>query len=401
MPVSGPIGAAHHAARIMIRIHGAPVGYVEVEAQPLHTLDERAVEAAERALAGPLRRHRACDKEPAEHPWETDVSCPRLFPRHAGVGLTVIVCTRDRPTALSECLGALRRVRYQPLEVLVVDNAPSDNATQELVQSLALDDPRLRYTREPRPGLSRARNHGVLAAKYDLLAFTDDDIVVDPGWPEALVAGFAADPHVGCVTGLVASRSLDTGAERYFDSRYSWGDAFDARRYDLAAHRHDSRLYPFSAGIFGTGANFALRRETVDAVGQFDPVLGAGGPGRGGEDLDMFLRVILAGSRLCYLPAALVWHQHRTSDDALAEQVYSYGYGLGAYLAKRLLTREMPMQALLRGLGPSAATAGRMRDAAQASQLKSRGGRLAATEVMGVVAGAVRFYRMWHSRRKS
>ena len=159
------------------------------------------------------------------------------------------------------------------------------------------------------------------------------------------------------------------------------------------AHRHPSRLYPFSAGIFGTGANFAVRRSALADLGGFDPLLGAGSPGRGGEDLDMFLRVILAGGRICYLPSALVWHRHRADIQALSEQIYSYGYGLGAYVAKHLLNRQLPMTMLWQCLRQVGTVVGRMRLATQESQLRAEGRRLGLTEARGVVAGALRYYR--------
>src|SRR5215468_10336357 len=124
-------------------------------------------------------------------------------------------------------------------------------------------DSRIRYVLERKPGLSNARNSGLAAASNDLVGFTDDDVRVDPGWASALVAGFAADPHTACVTGLVASRSLETAPERYFDSRYPWGEVFFPRRFDLAEHRDLSPGYPFIAGKFGTGANFAVRRSFI------------------------------------------------------------------------------------------------------------------------------------------
>jgi GT2 family glycosyltransferase len=234
----------------------------------------------------------------------------------------------------------------------------------------------------------------VARAKFDLICFTDDDTRVDPGWPAAIAAGFAADPEAMCVTGLVASSSLDTGSERYFDSRYSWGEAFEPRRYDLVANRHPSALYPFSAGVFGTGANFAIRRSAANDLGGFDPILGTGGPGRGGEDLDMFLRVILAGGRIGYLPSSLVWHQHRSDVDALGEQIYSYGHGLGAYLAKQLITGQMRVSVLGRGLGHAGVILGRTRKASRAGQMRARGRRLALTEARGVVAGAICYRRV-------
>ena len=395
--VSGEPGPGHREARVLVRMHHAPLGHVHVPVSPRETLTARARAAAESAMAGQLREHAGCQPgPPAPGPssdWKKSVSCPSGFPAR-GPEISVVVCTRNRPEQLRGCLTALRRVTYEPLEVLVVDNAPSDDRTRDLVTELAREDPRFRYTSEPRPGLSRARNHGLATAKFDLVAFTDDDIRVDQGWPAALAAGFSSDPEAVCVTGVVVPSALNTGAERYFDSRYAWGEAFEAQRYDLGEHRAPARLYPFTAGIFGTGANFAVRRQAVADLGGFDCLLGAGGPGRGGEDLDMFLRLVMAGGRICYVPSALVWHQHRSDTATLAEQIYSYGYGLGAYLAKHLLNRDFSVAFLMRGFtGKAIDTSTRMQSAAKSSQLNGLARQLAVREAAGVAAGALRYYR--------
>jgi GT2 family glycosyltransferase len=404
-PVVGMNGiesVSYPQARVLIRMHRAPLGHVSVATLPTETLTARVRAAAETTLADALRRHAHCDKSTSQLDnscgWVGQVTCPHHFPIRDGAGVTIVVCTRDRTEGLRECLRTLQQVTYDPIEIIVVDNAPSQNATRQAVTALAQDDPRIRYTCELRPGLSRARNHGLNQAKYDIVAFTDDDTMVDSGWLAAVATGFAVDPEVMCVTGLVASRELDTGSQRYFDSRYSWGEAFEPRRYDLAAHRHPSRLYPFSAGMFGTGANFAVRRSAIADLGGFDPLLGVGSPSRGGEDLDMFLRIILAGGRICYLPSALVWHRHRADAQALGEQIYSYGYGLGAYVTKHLLNRQLPTGVLGQGVRQVGTVVGRMRLATQESQLRV-GRRLWLTEACGVVAGALRYYRT--SRRAS
>ena len=399
-PVVGSTGAAtvHYArARIMVRYHKAPLGYVSIPVAPVGTLTLRAREAAGATLAAPLRAHLDADRlfetQSGARDWATMLACPRRFPVSGGPGVSIVVCTRDRASGLAACLRTLRMISFSPLEILVVDNAPTSWQTRDVTMAAAREDSRIRYTCEPRAGLSQARNHGLAHARFDVVAFTDDDTMVDPDWPCVIAAGFAADTETVCVTGLVASGVLDTGCERYFDSRYSWGEAFEPRRYDLAEHRHPSRLYPFRAGIFGTGANFAIRRDAIVRLGGFDPLLGAGGPGLGGEDLDIFLRIILAGGRISYLPAALIWHKHRASVAELAEQVFCYGHGLGAYLAKHMSSDQMRAQMVTWGLPQARVVSLRIRQASRDSQLRSRGRRLALIEVRGAVAGAWRYRR--------
>nr|MDT0667760.1 glycosyltransferase [Micromonospora sp. DSM 115978] len=113
-------------------------------------------------------------------------------------------------------------------------------------------------------------------------------------------------------------------------------------------------------------ANFAFRADVLRELGGFDEALGAGTPTGGGDDLDAFLRVLLAGHALAYEPAALVWHSHRADLEQLRQQMFNYGSGLSAYLTKYVLaagTRRRLLAALpagvthLRGLSERAALA--------------------------------------------
>src|SRR5687767_1821551 len=79
----------------------------------------------------------------------------------------------------------------------------------------------------------------------------------------------------------------------------------------------DPPTFPFCVGAFGTGANFALDRRTALALGAFDPALGVGTRTGGGEDIDMFTRVIREGHSLVVQPSAIVWHRHRAEPEDL------------------------------------------------------------------------------------
>ena len=94
-------------------------------------------------------------------------------------------------------------------------------------------DPRFRYVREPRPGLSCARNRGLAEASADIVAFTDDDVGVDPWWLNGIARGFRAASDVACVTGLIATAEIDNAAQLYFHLREGWGTNCDRRIYDL------------------------------------------------------------------------------------------------------------------------------------------------------------------------
>jgi len=349
-PVTGmlPAEPVHRLSRVLVRVHGEPLGYLFLEQQPGHLDADALRRQAAVEFATGLSDHLAAD----------GIALPSIDSHSAGYviapaddrcrnrtmpqGLvSVIVCTRNRSDILRPCLDRLTALSYSDLEILIIDNAPSDTRTRELVAEIRSRDARFRYLCEPRPGLSVARNRGLVESRGRFIAYTDDDVAVDPGWIDGLLRGFTAGPSVGCVTGLVCTAGVGSPAEAYFDARSpSWSARIEPEQFDLGEHRRESSLFPYSAGIYGTGANFALRRELVEATGPFDESLGAGTLTRGGEDLDMFVRVLRAGFSIMYQPAALVWHHHRADDEALRSQLFGYGSGMAAYLVKYLLSSK-------------------------------------------------------------
>ena len=108
--------------------------------------------------------------------------------------------------------------------------------------------------------------------------------------------------------------------------------------FDLDANRPaDEPLYPWNAGLFGTGNNFSFRTAALREIGGFDPALGNGTPALGGVDSEILLRTILSGYQIVYEPLAIAHHAHRADYDGLRRQIYAYGAGLVAYYLKTIL----------------------------------------------------------------
>lgn len=269
---------------------------------------------------------------------------------------SVVLSTRDRPDSLLRCLDSLAESTFQRFEIVVVDNAPRTDATARLCHEFAHRHPdaEIRYVREDRPGLSRARNTGIAAAGHDLLAFVDDDERVDKNWLTALSAEFSADPSLGCVSGVVLPAELKTTAQVGFEQfgGHSKGRGFQRVLFDshYLAERQ-SPMYPLPP--FGVGANMAFRRSALREIGGFDTALGAGTATHASEDTLAFTEVLLAGWRMVYAPAAMTWHYHRSDDVALLAQLTGYGAGLGAYYAALVTRDPRRILALLR-LAPRA-----------------------------------------------
>jgi GT2 family glycosyltransferase len=302
----------------------------------------------------------------------------------------VVLATCRRPERLARTLRTLFAQTYPKLEVLVVDNCPAQPGAAEAVA--ALDDPRVRLLQEPRPGASRARNLGLSAARGELVAFTDDDVDADPDWLGNLVVPFLEDATLGCVTGLILPAQLDTEAEWRFEQYGGFGKGYLPRTFAVDDEGHGP-LYPYNAGLFGSGASAAFRRELITELGGFAEDLGPATAARGGEDLDVYLTVLLAGHRLRYEPAAVVWHELRQDAAHLTRQVHSYGIGLSAMITKRVLASAQERRAVLRAVpaavryvlaSDSPKNAGRERDYPK---------RLVGYELAGLVYGPVAYLR--------
>jgi len=254
-------------------------------------------------------------------------------------GVSVIVCTRNRAQMLKNCLASLRRLDYGIFEVIVVDNAPDDDTTRVVAEEAGF-----RYELEKVRGLDRARNLGLRMAKYDIVAFIDDDAMADRYWLKALARNMA-DPAVDAVTGFVAPAELETDAQQLFEFNYGgMGHGFTRRVLD--GRRMTDREKLGAAG-FGVGTNMAFRRSVFGRSGYFDPALDVGTPSSGGGDVEMFHRVVARGGKLVYDPDMLVWHRHRTDISALNLQIFNNGRSFVCYLMTCRRNRTVSTRTIL------------------------------------------------------
>jgi GT2 family glycosyltransferase/O-antigen/teichoic acid export membrane protein len=389
LPVPSEHQPAYLQARLLVRRRGQPLGWVSrpvvdgvVQAEALS--DAICVELHEPLHAHAQRDGSALDRSLAPARVGSDPYGPP--PPSQGERISVVVCTRDRPDSLARALESLRRLRYPSFEVVVVDNAPSSEATANLFRSQFGCDARLRYVCEPRRGLACARNRGVAEARGQIVAFTDDDVIVDPDWLAGISGGFAVSDQVACVTGLIGPAELENEAQHYFDRRYRWGTAVRRRLFDLDEHEDESILFPYSAGLFGAGANFAFSRDFLLDIGGFDEILGPGTCARGGEDLDIFVRALKGGRALMYEPSAIVWHVHRASVDELRRQMYDYGAGFAAFATKYLLDSRTVREVLVRVPAGLWSLVGSWREPGMTT-------RIGLVEAAGMAAGSFRYLR--------
>jgi GT2 family glycosyltransferase len=265
--------------------------------------------------------------------------------------ICVVLCSRDRPQLVRRALASLVAQSPPAAELLVVDNAPSDERTRDLVRAVF---PAVRYAREAVPGLDFARNRALRETAQEIVAFLDDDAVADPGWSAALMRTFATEPRVAIVTGRVEPLALETEAQRLFEANggFSRGTAPIRLPRDARAPLHGRRapLVAWAVSV-GSGCSYAVRRRVALELGGFDEALDLGSPLPGGGDHDLLWRALEAGYEVAYEPSALAWHEHRPELADIHAQLAGHQRAVVAFLVKHTLgtvgRRRLPLLAFL------------------------------------------------------
>jgi GT2 family glycosyltransferase len=334
----------------LVRLHTQPLGTVELKwGKEGLTAAEYATQIWQ-ALAGEIKEHLREDGLPqlgylpvTGLPSLATARCQQEREKLLAKApfVSVVIATRNRTASLAKCLSSLLCLDYPNYEIIVVDNAPSSDETAEFMSHNYGHLEQVRYVREDRPGLAVAHNRGLEEVKAPIVAFTDDDVLVDKYWLSEMVKGFnvTSGDRVGCVTGMIIPAELETPAQLWIEQYGGFSKGFRRQLFDLHENRLESLLYPYTAGSFGSGANMAFKTSVLRDIGGFDPALGAGSAALGGDDLAAFFEVVTQGYQLVYEPAAIVHHAHRRDYGGLRKQAYGYGVGLTAYLMKTLLDK--------------------------------------------------------------
>ena len=243
----------------------------------------------------------------------------RLAPDDASESISVIICTRNRPAHLRECLRSLERLSDRPEEILVVDNASRTSETREVVGEF----PGVRYVFEPRLGLDLARNTGLCHSFGKIIAFTDDDVVVHPDWIKGLRQGFA-EPSVWAVTGPALPAALATEAQVAFETFWSFDRGYQPILF-TPEFAQQTRSKGSPTWIIGAGANMAFLRQAF-LFDVFDERLDVGAAGCAG-DSELWYNLLSRGKSCRYEPSAVVFHRHRSDWKSLESQIFHYMRG--------------------------------------------------------------------------
>lgn len=218
--------------------------------------------------------------------------------------VSVIVPVYNDPEGLEHTLSALLTQTYGNYEVLVVDNASTDD-TGTVARRYASESDRVTALEEREIQSSyAARNEGIEHAAGELLAFLDADVVVEPDWLETAIEAMETSgaDYVGCRVEVVIERETPI-------ARYDRATGFPVETYLREEH-------------FAPTCCLFVRRAVIEAVGPFDETLVSGG------DAEFGRRVHGAGYDLRYEPAVVAYHPARDSVRTFVDKYVRVGRGI-------------------------------------------------------------------------
>ena len=202
-----------------------------------------------------------------------------------GLRLSAIICAYNEEKLLAAALHSLFAQTRLPDEVIVVNNASTDRT-----RAIAEGFPHVTVVDEPAKGLVKARARGLRDARGDILVYIDADCRAPVMLFERMERRFLSDPKVVAIT----------GPYRFYD--WDWIGVAGARVYDytLAPLAQFSAHYILRIGALLYGANFAVRRTALEAIGGFDTTIEFHG-----EDTNLGRRLTAVGrvdlKNSCYI----------------------------------------------------------------------------------------------------
>jgi glycosyltransferase involved in cell wall biosynthesis len=218
----------------------------------------------------------------------------------------VIIPTRNRAALLKGALLSTLDQSYpsDAYEIIVVDNASTDQTRQVTENIAESNDVAIRYILEDNIGLHHARNCGALHARTDFILYGEDDIVAEKDWIERIYVAYQKDPRAGAVGGKIIGRWMSTPPTWIF----AFGSEQNLGALGLIDLGED--FFPLANRQYVYGGNFAIRRSLLLDVGGFNPdgVLDAQLMYRGDGEIGLQKKLRRNGHEIFYTGKAVVHH---------------------------------------------------------------------------------------------
>ena len=222
---------------------------------------------------------------------------------------SIVIPTAGRPVAIKAAIQSLLRISPErhKAEIIVVDNNTSQDLSDDLKAYCNTLENRVRYVREPSPGLSAARHRGAAEAQGELLTFIDDDVEVSDIWLPAIQKAFA-NPDVAMVGGPSIPKFTGSIPAWFWD--YMGPTPYGGWMCEWLSLLDIGQDVPNINPNFIWGLDLSIRKQVMEACGGFHPDLVPAHLQRwqGDGESGLTMKTQAAGYRADYLQDALLLH---------------------------------------------------------------------------------------------
>jgi len=222
---------------------------------------------------------------------------------------SVIVSTYNRASILYMCLDSLMNQDYpkEDFEIIIVNNNSTDN-TEEVIEDYIDKYPEinLKYYFVPKPGQVYARQIGILAARNEILSFTDDDGILSPEWLTEISKVFLKNDKAVGVAGKI----------KWDEQPPEW--IYDYERQLGKLNYGDEVKY--EVGLYMNAGNLSIKKDVLIEVGGFNPEMVGDwllGDGESGLWLRLKNNKLLIG----WAPDALMLHYQVAKKNATVQDI--------------------------------------------------------------------------------
>ncbi len=232
--------------------------------------------------------------------------------------ISIIICTYNRCESLKDTLDSFLTQGCDgcDFEIIVVDNNSTDKTKEVVKNYISIFANKLRYVFEEKQGQSHARNAGIKASRGNIIAFTDDDVIVPQNWIINITQKFKHDRALmALVGGYISIADKDV----------------------IPKMNRDLSECIIGKIPNGGGFNMAFRKELFAAIGFFDGYLGPGSRGYCADDTDFIYRIKKYNKKLVYAPEIIIFHKIRSNQDVELKLLHRDARGLGFFMIKHLM----------------------------------------------------------------
>ncbi len=232
--------------------------------------------------------------------------------KNSGILISAIIATKNRPLQLKQCIDSILKNPFKQFEIIVVDQSKNQDS-YNLFQQYYSD--RIRYIKTPTKGKSNALNIGINKARGDIIALTDDDCIVSPGWLESIYTTFLNNSTIAGVFGKTLPYKPGANPKKRCPS------TFNSKEFRVITKPRLHWKY------IGFGNNASFRQAVFSTLGGFKSWLGPESIGSNAEDAEISLRCLIKNKTLIYNPDVLIYHNKWLTNGQMKKQNLSYTCG--------------------------------------------------------------------------